>query len=119
MGRIIISTIHQPSTEIFECFDKLMLLYEGRCVYHSDADKVVPYFSNLGYEIPKFSNPAEFLMKILRPKSPNEEEEAELNELAEKDKDMKASFHEESEMLKLYNYYRNDYVKRHFLGIFT
>lgn len=108
MGRIIISTIHQPSTEIFDCFDKLMLLYEGHCVYHADANKVVPYFTERGYDVPKFSNPAEFIMKVLRPKAPNEEE---FKELAENDKNMKGSFHGDQEMMKLCNFYREEYVK--------
>lgn len=74
LGRLVISTIHQPSSEIFECFDKLMLLYEGHCVYYDQAQKVLPYFEKLGYECPKFSNPAEFLLKIIRPVSKNDEE---------------------------------------------
>lgn len=108
MGRVIISTIHQPSTEIFNCFDKLMLLYEGHCVYHDNANQVVPYFTKLGYEIPKFSNPAEFLMKILRPKDSSDDEE--FKALAEKDEGMKASFHGDQEIAKLFNQYKEEYV---------
>ena len=107
LGRIIISTIHQPSTEIFDCFDKLMLLFEGHCVYHADANQVVNYFNKMGYEVPKFSNPAEFIMKILRPKSPDEDE---FQELIDKDDSFIASFHEEQDIDKLCNYYGEDYV---------
>lgn len=32
-GRTIISTIHQPSSEIFSVFDKLMLLVQGEIIY--------------------------------------------------------------------------------------
>jgi ABC-type multidrug transport system ATPase subunit len=32
-GRTIISTIHQPSSEIFENFDKLLLLVKGKAIY--------------------------------------------------------------------------------------
>ena len=84
-----------------------MLLYEGNCVYHADANKLVPYFTERGYDIPKFSNPAEFIMKVLRPKAPNEEE---FKELAENDKNMKGSFHGDQEMMKLCNFYREEYV---------
>lgn len=108
MGRVIISTIHQPSTEIFDCFDKLMLLHEGHCVYHGDANKVVPYFTKLGYDIPKFTNPAEFLMKILRPKMTNEEEE--FKEFVQENENLKDSFQGDQDIAKLYTYYREEYV---------
>ena len=32
-GRTIISTIHQPSSDIFNSFDKLILLVEGHSIY--------------------------------------------------------------------------------------
>lgn len=32
-GRTVISTIHQPSSEIFEMFDKLLLLVQGELIY--------------------------------------------------------------------------------------
>lgn len=32
-GRTVISTIHQPSSEIFMTFDKLILLVEGNIIY--------------------------------------------------------------------------------------
>ena len=36
-GRIVISTIHQPSSACFDCFDKLLLLMEGHCIYQGKA----------------------------------------------------------------------------------
>ena len=32
-GRTVVSTIHQPSSEVFAEFDRLMLLVEGRCIF--------------------------------------------------------------------------------------
>lgn len=32
-GRTVISTIHQPSSEIFGMFDKLILLVQGEVIY--------------------------------------------------------------------------------------
>ena len=32
-GRTIISTIHQPSSEIFGTFDKLLLMVQGNIIY--------------------------------------------------------------------------------------
>lgn len=44
-GRTIISTIHQPSSEIFNNFDRLMLLVQGNIIYQGEADKAIDYFS--------------------------------------------------------------------------
>jgi ABC-type multidrug transport system ATPase subunit len=36
-GRTIVSTIHQPSSEVFYEFDRLLLIVEGRCIYKGDC----------------------------------------------------------------------------------
>ncbi|KAI9340034.1 P-loop containing nucleoside triphosphate hydrolase protein [Zopfochytrium polystomum] len=59
--RTIVATIHQPSSEIFHLFDDLLLLSEGRIMYHGPAHHAVAYFRRLGYPCPKRSNPADFL----------------------------------------------------------
>ena len=61
MGRTIVTTIHQPSTDIFFKFDRLMLLAEGHMVYNGPTKDVVAYFGKLGYKCPKYTNPAEFI----------------------------------------------------------
>jgi len=64
-GRTIISTIHQPSSNVFKKFDKLMLLSEGNIVYHGPCNKSRKYFAELGYKCPKQVNPADYYMRIL------------------------------------------------------
>eukprot|EP00826_Nyctotherus_ovalis_P046230 TRINITY_DN51_c0_g2_i5.p1 TRINITY_DN51_c0_g2~~TRINITY_DN51_c0_g2_i5.p1 ORF type:complete len:706 (+),score=187.88 TRINITY_DN51_c0_g2_i5:214-2331(+) len=64
-GRTIIATIHQPNSEIYAMFDKLMILALGRIAYFNTAKDAVQYFSRLGYVCPKQTNPAEHFMKIL------------------------------------------------------
>lgn len=61
MGRTIVTTIHQPSTDIFFKFDRLMLLADGHMVYNGPTKDVVAYFAKLGYKCPKYTNPAEFI----------------------------------------------------------
>jgi ABC-type multidrug transport system ATPase subunit len=43
-GKTIICTIHQPSSEIFEMFDKLCLLTEGRLAYIGDLNATSEFF---------------------------------------------------------------------------
>jgi ABC-type multidrug transport system ATPase subunit len=38
-GKTIISTIHQPSSESFLEFDRLLLMSDGFCVYQGEAKK--------------------------------------------------------------------------------
>jgi len=66
MGRTIVTTIHQPSTDIFFKFDRLMLLADGHMVYNGPTKDVVAYFAKLGYKCPKYTNPAEFIMNLVK-----------------------------------------------------
>lgn len=45
-GKTIICTIHQPSSEVFQEFDKLCLLAEGRLAYLGDISGAVHFFSS-------------------------------------------------------------------------
>lgn len=47
-GRTIITTIHQPNSDIFDKFDRLMMLAKGKIVYFNEAKLAVDYFSGLG-----------------------------------------------------------------------
>lgn len=64
-GRTIITTIHQPNSDIFQLFDQLLLLAGGEVVYYGPANKVVEYFAGIGYQCPDFTNPADFFMKLV------------------------------------------------------
>ena len=43
-GKTIICTIHQPSSEIFEKFDKLCLLAEGKLAYFGNISNAIEFF---------------------------------------------------------------------------
>jgi len=64
-GRTIIITIHQPRSEIFSLFDNVILLTRGSPAYAGRAKDCLPYFSNLGFEMPPFTNPAEYLIDLV------------------------------------------------------
>jgi ABC-type multidrug transport system ATPase subunit len=64
-GMSVAATIHQPSSELWGLFDKLLLLVEGRTAYYGKANTVVEYFATLGYECPQYTNPADFLLGLV------------------------------------------------------
>eukprot|EP01127_Copromyxa_protea_P000879 TRINITY_DN1079_c0_g1_i1.p1 TRINITY_DN1079_c0_g1~~TRINITY_DN1079_c0_g1_i1.p1 ORF type:complete len:735 (-),score=163.25 TRINITY_DN1079_c0_g1_i1:39-2081(-) len=66
LGQTIVSTIHQPSSEIFRLFDRLVILADGKTVFFGDRAQATTYFSKLGYLCPKFINPADYLMKVVQ-----------------------------------------------------
>ncbi len=44
-GKTIICTIHQPSSELFQKFDSLYLMAEGRLAYSGALEKAYDFFS--------------------------------------------------------------------------
>jgi ABC-type multidrug transport system ATPase subunit len=48
-GRTVIFTIHQPNSDIFELFDKLLLMVEGKLIFQDNFKKAVGHFANIGY----------------------------------------------------------------------
>ena len=61
----ILCTIHQPSSEVFHVFDKLLLLSKGKTVYFGNNDDAIPYFAKMGYPVPQFCNPADHFMTLV------------------------------------------------------
>ncbi|XP_030842481.1 ABC transporter G family member 21 [Strongylocentrotus purpuratus] len=65
-GKTVITSIHQPSSRVFQLFDCLLLLSEGQVVYSGDADQVVDYFARLGIQCPPHYNPADYILDIVK-----------------------------------------------------
>ncbi|KAI2627787.1 P-loop containing nucleoside triphosphate hydrolase protein [Hypoxylon sp. NC1633] len=61
-GRTVITTIHQPRSEIWDLFDNLVILTKGSPVYSGTMKECIPWFLELGFQLPAFVNPAEFLI---------------------------------------------------------
>jgi hypothetical protein len=78
-GRTVVCTIHQPSVDIFDAFDELLLLKRGgRTIYHgpigSRATDLIAYFSSTHAAVkpcPDGLNPATWMLEItaLRPEA--------------------------------------------------
>lgn len=64
-GRTIVCTIHQPSAAVFEMFDNVYLLVDGKCLYDGSAKNTIDYFSNIGLQCPKYHNPADFMIEVV------------------------------------------------------
>jgi ABC-type multidrug transport system ATPase subunit len=64
-GKTIILTIHQPSSAMFDMFDKLMLLAGGEIAYFGEAARAESYFSSIGYPFPAKHNPCDFMLQLL------------------------------------------------------
>jgi len=66
-GVNVMSTIHQPSTEIFNSFERLILICKGNILYKGPSKDSVNYFHKRGFVIPAFSNPSDYYMKLMNP----------------------------------------------------
>ncbi|KAF9969887.1 hypothetical protein BGZ73_007565 [Actinomortierella ambigua] len=60
-------SIYQASENIYDLFDKVLLLYEGRCIYFGPANKARQYFIDLGFECPPRQTTADFLTACTDP----------------------------------------------------
>lgn len=71
-GASVLFTIHQPSSEIFNAFDRLILMNQGRVMFQGPTDHIASYFKKRGHKIPKKYNPADFIMNVAQAHSMEE-----------------------------------------------
>ncbi|ROT79701.1 ABC protein, subfamily ABCG [Penaeus vannamei] len=64
-GKTILCTIHQPSSEVFAMFDKLLLLAEGRVAYMGSSSGALEFLDSLGHKCPSTFNPADYYIHTL------------------------------------------------------
>tara|TARA_R110002003_G_scaffold357_5_gene19117 strand:- start:4659 stop:8123 length:3465 start_codon:yes stop_codon:yes gene_type:complete len=53
--------LYQAGESLYDLFDKVLLIHEGRCCYFGPADKAAAYFKNLGFNRPERWTTADFL----------------------------------------------------------
>ncbi|KAI0943006.1 hypothetical protein AcW1_002753 [Taiwanofungus camphoratus] len=63
-----IVSIYQAGESLYELFDKVCVIYEGRMAYFGPADRARQYFIDMGYEPANRQTTADFLVAITDPK---------------------------------------------------
>ncbi|KAL8547851.1 hypothetical protein ACS0TY_007247 [Phlomoides rotata] len=64
-GRTVIASIHQPSSEVFELFDRLYLLSAGKTVYFGQASQAIEFFADAGFPCPALRNPSDHFLRCI------------------------------------------------------
>ncbi|XP_040905894.1 ATP-binding cassette sub-family G member 8 [Toxotes jaculatrix] len=81
-NRLVLLSVHQPRSDIFQLFDLVVLLSSGSAVYCGAARDMVPYFTALGYPCPRYCNPSDFYVDLISIDRRSPEREAECLERA-------------------------------------
>lgn len=63
-GRSIVTTIHQPSSRLFQQLDRLMLMSNGRLIYSGLGKEVGEWFANLDCKLPYGWNIADYILDL-------------------------------------------------------
>ncbi|CAN6931069.1 hypothetical protein F2Q68_00043568 [Brassica cretica] len=64
-GKTVISSIHQPSGEVFALFDDLLLLSGGETVYFGEAKFATKFFGETGFPCPSRRNPSDHFLRCV------------------------------------------------------
>ncbi|KAF9209762.1 hypothetical protein BGZ49_001404 [Haplosporangium sp. Z 27] len=64
MNKATMVSIYQASENIYDLFDKVILLYDGYCIYYGPANQARQYFIDLGFECPARQTTADYLTAV-------------------------------------------------------
>ena len=59
--------LYQAGESLYELFDKVVLIDEGRCLYYGSTENAAAYFEGLGFERPARWTTADFLTSVTDP----------------------------------------------------
>ncbi|KAL3657250.1 hypothetical protein V7S43_017910 [Phytophthora oleae] len=60
----VVISLLQPSPEVFELFDDVLLMNEGSIMFHGNREDAVPYFEQMGFNCPPRKDVADFLLDL-------------------------------------------------------
>jgi len=63
-GKLVLFTIHQPCSEIFDKLDSLFILGSGKTIYFGPKERAAECFKYYGLEMPLNYNPFEHFMEV-------------------------------------------------------
>lgn len=61
----MVTVIHQPRSSIFDLFDDLLLLADGKMMFFGPCNGAAAFFSRIGYPCPTHYNPGDFLLDLI------------------------------------------------------
>ncbi|XP_038693212.1 ABC transporter G family member 15-like isoform X2 [Tripterygium wilfordii] len=64
-GTIVVCSIHQPSTDVFQLFDDLLLLASGETVYLGEAEAALEFFAEAGFPCPRRRDPPDHFLRCI------------------------------------------------------
>ncbi|XP_011531329.1 ATP-binding cassette sub-family G member 5 isoform X6 [Homo sapiens] len=76
-NRIVVLTIHQPRSELFQLFDKIAILSFGELIFCGTPAEMLDFFNDCGYPCPEHSNPFDFYMDLTSVDTQSKEREIE------------------------------------------
>ncbi|XP_072356839.1 uncharacterized protein [Scyliorhinus torazame] len=60
--KTVVTSIHQPSSQIYHMFDKLLLMSDGEIAYYGASSEILEFFAALGLHCAPHYNPADFIL---------------------------------------------------------
>ncbi|KAL4227911.1 hypothetical protein ACF0H5_013350 [Mactra antiquata] len=63
--KLVILTIHQPSSKIYHMFNRLMVLDDGKMAFNGKRQQAISYFTELGAQFETHYNPADYIMEFV------------------------------------------------------
>eukprot|EP01084_Bolivina_argentea_P231665 390609_1 len=69
-GKTVMACIHQPSSEIFDVIDRILILAKGKVVYEGAVKPdLYEYLKGINYECPHFTNIADYVIQQINKNS--------------------------------------------------
>lgn len=63
-GKTVVTSMHQPSSRVYQMFDSVLLLSEGQCLYFGKGSDAMDYLASVSF-FPSFPmNPADFMLDL-------------------------------------------------------
>ncbi|KAH9254741.1 hypothetical protein BASA81_007292 [Batrachochytrium salamandrivorans] len=64
LGQTVVVALLQPAPEVLNLFDDIIVMAEGRIIYHGAREHVKDYFEGLGFRIPPNKDLGDFIVEL-------------------------------------------------------